>query len=95
MKRQVTCNVAKSTVKCVPKEHPDSPKSDVIRSIEDLPLVLKHSDISKIMGISKNSTYSLMQQKGFPAYRVGKQIRVNKDDFIKWLGEQKNQNSVA
>lgn len=36
-----------------------------------------------------------MQQKDFPAYRVGKQIRVNKDDFIKWLNEQKNQNSVA
>lgn len=95
MKKTTTCNVVRNTVKCIPKERSDSPKSDVIRSTEDLPLVLKHSDISKIMGISKNSTYSLMQQKDFPAYRVGKQIRVNKDDFIKWLNEQKNQNSVA
>ena len=49
-----------------------------------LPLTLTPMDIQEIMGLSRNNTYALCHSKGFPAVRIGKLLRVNRDRFIEW-----------
>lgn len=49
-----------------------------------LPLTLTPMDIKEIMGLSKNNAYALCNSKGFPAVRIGKLIRINRDRFIEW-----------
>lgn len=55
-----------------------------IRS-EDLPLVLTPMDISEVLGISRNTAYEVIHSQGFPSFRVGKQYRISRERFLKWL----------
>jgi excisionase family DNA binding protein len=54
----------------------------------DLPVLLNIRHIIDVMGVSRDTAYNLIYQRGFPAMRVGKQIRVPKDRFRRWLDEQ-------
>lgn len=56
--------------------------------IEDLPLVLTPIDIAAVLGISRNTAYEIIHSQGFPIFRVGKQYRVSRDRFLKWLDSQ-------
>lgn len=58
-----------------------------IRS-EDLPLVLTPMDISEVLGISRNTAYEVIHSQGFPIFRVGKQYRISRERFLKWLKGQ-------
>ncbi len=52
----------------------------------DLPLVLTVSDISKILGIGKNTAYDLIRSGAMKSIRVGRQIRVSKSAFLEFIG---------
>lgn len=53
---------------------------------KELPLLLKVSDIQKILGIGRNSAYELIYRKQFPVLRLGeRQIRVPKNKFVEWI----------
>lgn len=53
---------------------------------DELPMVLTPSDISSIMGISRNKAYEYIHSAGFPIFKVGKKLyRVRKDKFLAWL----------
>jgi excisionase family DNA binding protein len=54
-------------------------------SYEDLPLVLNVADIQRIMGISRVSAYELVHQRGFPAVKSGRLIKIGKRAFFDWL----------
>ena len=58
------------------------------RRIEDLPLVLTPADIAEILGISRNTAYELIHSDGFPIFRVGKQYRIGRKQFLTWLDSQ-------
>lgn len=42
-------------------------------------------DIQKMMGISRASAYSLVNQKGFPRIRIGNRIVIPCDLFNEWV----------
>jgi excisionase family DNA binding protein len=55
----------------------------------DLPNVLKASDISKFLNISSRFAYEIMERSDFPIIRIGRSKRVMREDFLKWLEQQK------
>lgn len=61
---------------------------NMYKSFDELPLVLTPMDIKEIMNISKSNAYALCKSEGFPAKKVGKLIRINKESFKKWFEEQ-------
>ena len=50
-----------------------------------LPLVMTPVDIAKVLGISRNTAYEVVHSKGFPAFKIGNQYRVQRDKFFLWL----------
>lgn len=58
----------------------------MITSTDDLPLVLTISEVSKILGIGKNTAYDLIRSGAIKSVRVGRQIRVPKSAFLEFLG---------
>lgn len=42
-------------------------------------------DMADILKISRSKAYSLAKEKDFPAVKVGRLIRVNKEKLFKWL----------
>ena len=48
-------------------------------------ILLTISDISKLLKISRSKAYFLTKQKDFPIIKIGKCIRVRKDELLNWL----------
>ena len=42
-------------------------------------------DIAGYLNISLTSGYNLMNSKGFPVLKLGKQLRVTRENFLNWL----------
>ena len=58
-----------------------------ITEIDSLPLVMAPVDVARVLGVSKNTVYEVLHSKGFPAIKIGKQYRVQRDKFFQWLDE--------
>ena len=54
-------------------------------SNEELPTVMTAKDIAGYLNISLTSGYNLMNSKGFPVLKLGKQLRVTRENFLNWL----------
>ena len=63
-------------------------QNSTFKTPEDFPLILKMSHVIEITGLSKEMAYRLPHQKGFPVIRFGKAIRIPRDAFFSWLGQQ-------
>ena len=61
-------------------------KTPAIKNTDDLPLVLTISDVSKVLGIGKNTAYDLVRGGVIKSVRVGRQIRVPKSALLEFLG---------
>jgi len=70
---------------CTSNNEPNSGNPPIANK-NDLPLVLTVSDISKILGIGKNTAYDLIRSGALKSVRVGRQIRVSKSAFLEFLG---------
>jgi len=55
---------------------------------DELPVLLTIRHIIEVTGVSRDTAFRLVHQRGFPSVRVGKQIRVPKAAFQRWLEEQ-------
>lgn len=42
-------------------------------------------DMAKILKISRSKAYSITKEKNFPLIKIGKCIRINKNELFKWL----------
>ena len=42
-------------------------------------------DIQRILKLGRDKTYKLLNSKGFPSIKIGRDIRVPKDEFDKWI----------
>lgn len=42
-------------------------------------------DMAKLLKISRSKAYSLTKQKDFPIIKIGKSIRIIKNELYKWL----------
>ncbi|WP_370511263.1 helix-turn-helix domain-containing protein [Paenibacillus odorifer] len=45
---------------------------------------MEPKDIQEFLGLSKNSTYSLIESQQFYSVRVGKLYKIPKRNFVKW-----------
>lgn len=54
-------------------------------SNDELPLVMTAKDIAGYLNISLTLSYNVMNSKGFPVMKLGKQLRVTRDNFLSWL----------
>lgn len=61
-------------------------KTSAIKNVDDLPLAMTISDVSKVLGIGKNTAYDLVRGGVIKSVRVGRQIRVPKSAFLEFLG---------
>ena len=55
------------------------------KSNEELPVTLTAKDVAGYLNISLTSGYNLMNSKGFPVLKFGKQLRVTRENFLNWL----------
>ena len=60
----------------------------VIKSYEELPLLLNAKQLAELMGVSISTAYELMREKGFPTLKIGKRIVVPKEELRAWISEQ-------
>lgn len=58
------------------------------KSVDDLPITFGPSELSVILGISRNKAYEIANRADFPTYRIGKKIIISKKHFITWMDEQ-------
>lgn len=65
-----------------------------IKSYDEMPLFLDAYEVSRTLGIGRNSTYELFKSYGFPTIAIKGQFRVRKDDLMKWLDNQKSSKEV-
>lgn len=54
---------------------------------EDIPFVLTVNQVAEILQWGETNTYKLFNEESFPVIHLGKQKRVLKSDFLKWLKE--------
>lgn len=47
-------------------------------------------ELKELLNISRSKAYELVKMKDFPIVRIGKCIRINKNDLFEWLNNQKN-----
>ena len=52
---------------------------------EELPEVMTIKDVKQFLKIGRNSAYDLVNRKEFRVLRVGKSIRINRADFLRWF----------
>ena len=58
---------------------------------DDLPMFLTVKEVSKVLGIARNSAFNLCKTEGFPCIRIfpgGKRIVVPRDKFIQWVEKE-------
>ena len=56
-----------------------------LKSFENLPLVLRIDDLMQLLGIGRNSAYDLVHPNQLHVIRVGRQIRIPRDEIIRFL----------
>ena len=57
----------------------------LVRSKEELPLILGASDVANILGISRAKAYQLFHRLDFPTL---KRLLVRRELFFQWLDKQ-------
>lgn len=55
------------------------------RSFDELPLTLRVEDLMPILGIGRNAAYELVRSGKIKGIRIGKQIRISKEEVRKFL----------
>lgn len=58
------------------------------KNYDELPLMLSVSQVAKVLGISRTSTYDLVKEKDFPSITIGSRIVVPKEELILWIKNQ-------
>lgn len=53
-----------------------------------IPLTLTVPQMAEVLGISRNTAYSLANQAGFPSFRVGSRLLVNREMLQEWMRQQ-------
>ena len=57
------------------------------RSYDELPLTLRVEDLTSILDIGRNTAYELVRCKKIRSIRIGKQLRIPKQELIDYLSD--------
>ncbi|MGN0745933.1 MAG: helix-turn-helix domain-containing protein [Aristaeellaceae bacterium] len=52
------------------------------------PMTLTVQQMAKVLNISRNVAYDLTREPGFPCFRLGKKILINRELLQEWLNCQ-------
>ena len=63
-------------------------EKEFYKNYDELPLMLSVSQVAKVLGISRTSSYDLVKEKDFPSITIGTRIVVPKDELILWIKNQ-------
>ncbi len=63
-------------------------KNEFYKNYDELPLMLSVSQVAKVLGISRTSSYDLVKEKDFPSITIGSRIVVPKEELILWIKNQ-------
>jgi predicted DNA-binding transcriptional regulator AlpA len=53
-----------------------------------MPYTLNAQQVAEILGIAKNSAYTLMHSEGFPTIHIGRRLVVPKEKLLQWMDDQ-------
>ena len=56
--------------------------------IEKMPFTLNANQVAEILGVARNTAYTLMYSEGFPTLHVGRRLLVPKDKLLQWMDDQ-------
>ena len=56
--------------------------------IEKMPFTLNASQVAEILGVARNTAYTLMHSEGFPTLHVGRRLLVPKEKLLQWMDDQ-------
>lgn len=57
-------------------------------SFDELPLTLRVEDLMPILGIGRNTAYELVRSGKIKGIRIGKQIRIPKEEVRRFLAKE-------
>lgn len=57
-------------------------------NFDDMPVMLNAADIAVIFKLSRSSSYKFLRTADFPTVKIGKTIRVSKDELQKWIAKE-------
>ena len=63
-------------------------KESKFTNYDELPLFLSAKLVAQTLGVARATAYELMNEKDFPAIRVGSRIVVPKEKFCQWVERQ-------
>ena len=52
------------------------------------PLLLKPSEVMKLLGIGRSLTYELIASGDLPSVKVGRCVRVSRAALVRWISER-------
>ena len=55
--------------------------------IEKMPFALNAKQVAEILGVARNTAYTLMHSEGFPTLHVGRRLLVPKDKLLQWMDD--------
>ncbi|MBQ9662703.1 MAG: helix-turn-helix domain-containing protein [Oscillospiraceae bacterium] len=56
--------------------------------LEDLPFTLNAQQVADVLGVAKNTAYTLMHSEGFPTLHIGRRMVVPKEQLLRWMTDQ-------
>ena len=65
-------------------------KESVFTNYDELPLFLSAKLVAQTLGVGRATAYELMNEKDFPAIRIGNRIVVPKENFRQWVEQIRN-----
>ncbi|WP_245628941.1 helix-turn-helix domain-containing protein [Alicyclobacillus shizuokensis] len=62
---------------------------------QQLPPVLTMEDVAKYLRIGRTTAYELAHRPDFPAVRIRRLVRVNREAFLRWCGHPEYQGAES
>jgi len=66
------------------KKRPDV----MIRTIDELPMIVSAEDVAAVLQISRAKAYQLLHRKDFPTLKIDKRLLVPKAKFFEWINSK-------
>lgn len=57
-------------------------------NIEELPFTLNAQQVADVLGVAKNTAYTLMHSESFPTIHIGRRMVVPKTQLLRWMEDQ-------
>lgn len=69
-------------------------KGAIYKMLEQYSDVLKISDLQEILGVGRNTVYTLLKNQEIPAFRIGTRWKVSKSALQAYLEQWKSQKTI-